>query len=39
MFEEIFSNYDYSFFPIKIINNKHKEFVKKKYGKIPYQQA
>ena len=39
MFEKIFSNYDYSSFPIKIINNKYKEFVKKKYAKIPYQQA
>ena len=39
MFEEIFSNYDHSFFPVKIINNKYKEFVKKKYAKIPYQQA
>ena len=39
MFEEIFFNYDYSSFPIKIINNKYKEFVKKKYAKIPYQQA
>ena len=39
MFEEIFFNYDYSSFPIKIINNKYKEFVKKKYAKIPHQQA
>ena len=39
MFEVIFFNYDYSSFPIKIINNKHKEFIKKKYAKIPYQQA
>ena len=27
IFEEIFLNYDYSFFPIKIINNKYKDFV------------
>ena len=39
MFEEIFFNYDYSSFPIKIINNEYKEFVKKKYAKISYQQA
>ena len=39
MFEKIFSNYDYSSFPIKIINNKYKEFVKKKYAKILYQQT
>ena len=39
MFEEIFFNYDYSSFPVKIINNKYKEFFKKKYAKIPYQQA
>ena len=39
MFEEIFFNYDHSSFPIKIINNKYKEFVKKKYAKTPYQQA
>ena len=39
MFEEIFFNYDYSSFPNKIINNKNKEFVKKKCAKIPYQQA
>ena len=39
MFEEIFFNHDYSSFSIKIINNKYKEFVKKKYAKIPYQQA
>ena len=39
MSEEILFNYDYSSFPIKIINNKYKEFVKKKYAKVPYQQA
>ena len=39
MFEEIVFNFDYSSLPIKIINNKYKEFVKKKYAKIPYQQA
>ena len=39
MLEVKFFNYDYSSFPIKIINNNYKEFVKKKYAKIPYQQA
>ena len=39
MFEEVVFNNDFSSFPIKIINNKYKEFVKKKYAKIPYQQA
>ena len=39
MFEEKIFNYDYSSFPIKIINNKYEEFVTKKYAKIPYQQA
>ena len=39
MFEKIFSNYYYSSFPNKITNNKYKEFVKKKYAKILYQQA
>ena len=39
MFEKTFSNYDYSSFPIKTINDKYKEFVKKKYAKILYQQT
>ena len=39
MFEKILSNHDCSSFPIKIINNKYKEFVKKKYAKTLYQQA
>ena len=39
MLEVKFFNYDYSSFPIKIINNNYKEFVNKKYAKIPYQQA
>ena len=37
MFENIFDSYGYSSFPIKIINKKYIDFVKKKYDQMPHQ--